>query len=71
MYDQPVEEVPQKLIAGFHILRMTFFAEDSTQLTLCDFKINQAEYPDDVIISQVERYPQLFQDIIVGHLDFC
>jgi hypothetical protein len=58
--NQPIEEVPEDLIPGFHILRMTFFAENGSQFTLCDFKIYKAEDLDDIIIPQVERYTQFF-----------
>jgi hypothetical protein len=58
--DQSIEKIPEDLISGFHILRMTFFAENGAQFTFCNFKIYKAKDLDDIIIPQVERYTQLF-----------
>ena len=37
------------------------------QLTFADFKIHQLHNFDDVIIGQLKRYTQFFQDVVVCH----
>src|SRR5690554_3000006 len=66
MDNKPIEKIPEKLIATFHILFMAFVAKNSAEFAFAYAKIDQGAYLYDILIAQFMRHPQFLHNIIVG-----
>ena len=69
MDDQPIEEVPQDLVAGGFVVGMILIAEQGTQLTLAHLEIHQGEDLDDVRVLKPESYAKLLEDVVIAQSD--
>jgi len=63
--NQAIEKIPKDLVAAFPVFGMVLAPEKSAYFTPGNLKINQLQYFHDLVVEQMQRYTELFKDVVV------
>jgi hypothetical protein len=66
-YDEAVKKTPQQLVSALPIVLVFRVSEKGINFRCADLKIRKLQDIDNIRILKLERDPQFFQYIIIGH----